>query len=89
MRACEHCLAGEIRGFFISVPLLRREWMRVLPVVYQTDHLLVGGGRGSLGGVEARVLTNKRSERQGKYEEDAVKKEALSGRRRRKERVGE
>lgn len=44
MQACEHCLAGEIRGFFISVLLLRREWMRVLPVVYQTDHLLVGCG---------------------------------------------
>lgn len=61
MRACEQCLAGEIRGFFISVLLLGCEWMRVLPVVYQTDHLLVGGG-GGVGRVEARVLTNKRSE---------------------------
>lgn len=39
--------------------------MRVLPVVYQTDHLLAGGGPGGGGGVgvlEPRVLTEGKSE---------------------------
>lgn len=90
MRACEHCLAGEIRGFFISLLLLGREWMRVLPVVYQTDHLLVSwGGGGSWGGerrhVHSPIKEARASLRQGKNEEDAVKEGALSGRRKRGE----
>lgn len=87
MRACEQCLAGEIRGFFISVLLLGCEWMRVLPVVYQTDHLLVGGvvGWGGWRHVCSPIKEARASLRQGKNEEDAVKEEALSGRRKREE----